>query len=195
MRSKCVRRIVSIGVITLFLVSSLYALPKASGSNQDGIATVNSYFIERSTALLKDLQGVAGKLNRDAETLGAFSRSSGLSWQSHAHYLNNARDHINKVGSLLRELQSMRRAVVPWQQQAIDGITPVAAEAAAHTEAAIKHLRDNQRRHFVPEYQDRLRMIEDRAAEMKQTVDNFLDYGETQRKLLHLQRTLELVGS
>ncbi|MFY9530062.1 MAG: hypothetical protein WAR24_14230, partial [Candidatus Acidiferrales bacterium] len=71
---------------------------------------------------------------------------------------------------------------------------PVAAEAAAHTEAAIKHLRENQGRHFVPEYTDRLTMIKDRAAEMNQTVDNFLDYGETQRKLLHLQRTLE-VGS
>ena len=195
MRSKCVRRIVSIGVITLFLASSLYALPKTPGSNQDGIATGNSYFIERSTALLKDLQGVAGKLNRDAETLGSFSRSSGLSWQSHAYYLNNARDHINKVGSLLRELQSMRRGVAPWQLQAIDRVTPMAAEAAAHTEAAIKHLGDNQSRHFVPEYKDHLMMIEDRAAEMKQTVDNFLDYGETQRKLLRLQRTLVLAGS
>lgn len=195
MRSICVRRIVSIGVITLFLASSLYALPKAPGSNQDGIATVNSYFIERSTALLKNLQGVAGALNRDAETLGSFARSSGLSWQTHAHYLNNARDHINKAGSLLRELQGMRRGAAPWQQQAIDRITPMAAEAAAHTEAVIKHLRDNQRRHFVPEYKDHLRMIEGRAAEMKQTVDNFLDYGETQRKLLHLQRTLDLAGS
>ena len=195
MRSKCVRRIVSIGVITLFLASSLYALPKAPGSNQDGIATVNSYFIERSTALLKDLQGVVGKLNRDAETLGSFSRSSGLSWQSHAHYLNNARDHINQVGSLLRELQGMRRGAAPWQLQAIDRITPIAAKAAAHTETAIKHLRDNQRRHFVPEYKDCLWMIQDRTAEMKQTVDNFLDYGETQRKLLQLQRTLEPAGS
>ena len=195
MRSKSVKRIVSIGVITLFLASSLYALPKAPGSNQDGLATVNSYFIERSTTLLKDLQGVAGKLNRDAEKLGSFSRSSGSSWQIHAHYLNNVRDHINEVGSLLRELQSMRRGAAPWQLQAIDRINPIAAEAAAHTEAAIKHLRDNQTRHFVPEYKDRLRMIEDRAAEMKQTVDNFLDYGETQQKLLRLQRTLVLAGS
>lgn len=195
MGSKWVRRIVSIGVITLFLAGSLYALPQAPGSNQDGTPTVNWYFIERSTALLKELQGVAGKLNRDAETLGSFARSSGLSWRSHARYLNNARDHINKAGGLLRELQSMRHGVAPWQQQAVDSITPVAAETAAHTEAAIKHLRENQGRHFVPEYTDRLTMIEDRAADMKQTVDNFLDYGETQRKLQHLQRTLEVAGS
>ncbi|MGB2887442.1 MAG: hypothetical protein WBC04_07095 [Candidatus Acidiferrales bacterium] len=194
MRSKWVKRIVSVGVITIFLAGSLYALPKAPGSNQDGTPTVNWYFVERSTALLKELQGVAGKLNRDAETLGSFARSPGLSWQSHAHYLNNARDHINKAGSLLTELQSMRHGVALWQKQAIDRITPVAAETAAHTEAAIKHLRENQGRHFVPEYTDRLTMIKDRAAEMNQTVDNFLDYGETQRKLLHLQRTLE-VGS
>lgn len=194
MRSKWVKRIVSVGVITIFLAGSLYAFPKAPGSNQDGTPTVNWYFVERSTALLKELQGVAGKLNRDAETLGSFARSPRLSWQSHAHYLNNARDHINKAGSLLTELQSMRHGVALWQQQAIDRITPVAAETAAHTEAAIKHLRENQGRHFVPEYTDRLTMIKDRAAEMNQTVDNFLDYGETQRKLLHLQRTLE-VGS
>jgi hypothetical protein len=195
MRSKWVQRIVSVSVITLFLAGSLYALPKPPGSPQDGIPSVNWYFIERSTALLKELQDVAGKLNRDAETLGSFARSSGLSWQSHAHYLNNARAHINEVGSQLTELQSMRHAVAPWQQQAIDRITPIAAVAAAHTETAIKHLRENQRRHFVPEYTDRLTMIEDRAAEMKRTVDNFLDYGETQGKLLHLQRTLELAGS
>ena len=137
MRSKSVKRIVSIGVITLFLASSPYALPNAPGSNQDGIATVNSYLIERSTALLKDIQGVAGKLNRDAEKLGSLARSSSLGWQIHAHHLNNARDHINKAGSLLRELQSTHGGIAPWQQQAIDRITPIAAETAAHTEAAI----------------------------------------------------------
>jgi hypothetical protein len=51
------------------------------------------------------------------------------------------RSQINEAGSLLRDLQSTRRAVRPWQEQSIATVTPVAANVATHTEAAIKHLK------------------------------------------------------
>lgn len=63
---------------------------------------------------------------------------------------------------------------------------------ANHTEAAIQHLNEYQSRRFVPEYTERLTLIADHASDMKSAVDNFIKYGEAQRKLESLEDKLEL---
>ncbi len=131
-------------------------------------------------------------LNRHAETLGTFARHSQFSWQNHAFYLDRVKGHINAVGERTAELQRISYAVLPWQQQAITEVTAHAAQVAASTQAAIAHLRENQNRLFVSEYRDHLMTIADRSEDMKQTVDKFLDYEETQQKLQQLQNELEL---
>jgi hypothetical protein len=98
------------------------------------------------------------------------------------------------VGERTAELQRIRYAVLPWQQQAITDVTAHAAQVAASTNAAIIHLRENQNRLFVTEYRDHLSTIEDRSGDMKQTVDKFLDYEKTQQEFQQLQKELELAG-
>lgn len=99
------------------------------------------------------------------------------------------------MGERIAELQRIRHAVRPGQQQAITQVTSHAAQVAASTQAAILHLRENQTYLFVPEYTDHLTTIADRSEDMKQTVDKFLDYANTQRKLQRLQAELELAGA
>jgi hypothetical protein len=108
--------------------------------------------------------------------------------------LNKVKGHINAVGERTAELQQIRYAVLPWQQQAITEVTSHAAKVAASTQAAIVYLNENQNRLFVSEYGDHVTTIAHSSEDMKQTVDKFLDYDKTQRKLQQLQNELELGG-
>jgi hypothetical protein len=190
MRSKLTQRISAVAVIALFVGSSLYASPSAPSSNKSETSIGNWYYVDRSSALLRDLQEVAAKLNRDAETLNSFQRPSQMSWESHAHYLNLVRGLINEAGTMLRELQGMRHASAPWQQDAIDRVTPVAVDVAKHTETAIKHLNENRRSILFTEYQNRVQMLTDSSVEMKTRIDNILDYADTRQELQRLQTRL-----
>ena len=180
---------------TLFLASAISAAAPAYTGNNSSTARVDSHENLRSEQLLKDLQVVASELHRDAETLGTFATRPQLSWQSHASYLAEVRDQINEAGQVLKELQDKIRKVEPWQQEAINRIHPVALQLAGHTEAAIQHLSENQNLRFVPEYTDRLTAIADHASDMKDTIDNFVDYGATQTKLEKLEVELNLSSS
>jgi len=155
---------------------------------------VSTYLSGRASELLSEIQREGAGLMRHAETLGTFSRNPQFTWQSHAHYLDRVKGHINAVGERTAELQRIRYAVLPWQQQAITDVTAHAAQVAASTNAAIIHLRENQNRLFVTEYRDHLSTIEDRSGDMKQTVDKFLDYEKTQQEFQQLQKELELAG-
>jgi hypothetical protein len=144
--------------------------------------------------LLAEIKTEAAELKPQADTLGSFAGSSQFNWQSHVHYLHRVKDHINAVGKRTTELQQIRYAVLPWQQQAITEVTSHAAKVAASTQAAIVYLTENKGRHFVPEYRDHLTAIADSSMDLKDTVDKFLDYEKTQQKFQRLQDELGLGG-
>ncbi len=147
----------------------------------------------RASTLLAEIQREAADLRLHAEVLGTYGRNPQRNWKSHAYYLARVKHHINAVGERTTELQQISYAVLPWQQQAISEVTAHAAQLAASTRAAIVHLRENQNRlHFGSEYRDHLMTIDDRSEDLKQTVDKYLDYEETQQKLQKLQNELEL---
>jgi hypothetical protein len=188
-------RIAGCSILTaLVLGGNLSASPATSVSVPAAPGLDQSVSL-RSTELLKSLQEVASDLNRDAQRLGTFSRPPRLSWQSHAFTLVEVRDNINAAGRMLRELQEMQHAAAPWQQLAVSKIHPVALELATHTQAAIEHLNQFQSRTFLPSYTDRLTFIADRASEMKETVDNFVDYADAQGRLDRLEQTIGLASS
>ena len=174
---------------SLSAVASPSAPTSAAAENR-----LNTYLPRRASDLLSEIQREGAGLMRHAETLGTFSRNPQFTWQSHAHYLDRVKGHINAVGERTAELQRIRYAVLPWQQQAITDVTAHAAQVAASTSAAIVHLRENQNRLFVSEYREHLTAIADRSEDMKQAVDKFLDYEKTQQRLQRLQNELELAG-
>lgn len=182
--------------LALSLGMPLLAAGAGSAASVAGVeSTVNWYAPGRVSTLLRDLQAINARLDGYGQTLDTFARSPHYSWQSHAHYLNAVRDEVNDAGKIISELQSIRYGALSWQQRAIDRVHPVALDLAAHTEAAIAHLAENQNRLFVPEYKDHLAAISDRATEMKTAVSNFLDYGDAQQKMKTLGQTLEIADS
>ena len=151
-----------------------------------------AYLSGRASVLLVEIKKEGAELTLHADTLGTFARSPQYSWQSHAHYLNRVKDHINAVGERTAELQQIRYAVLSWQQQAITEVTSRAAQVAATTQMAIVYLNENQGRHFVPEYRDHLTTIADSSMDLKDTVGKFLEYEQAQQKVQLLQNELEL---
>jgi hypothetical protein len=156
--------------------------------------SVDDDLTERASTLLAEIRGEAAGLRRSAEMLDTFARNHRLSWQSHAYYLDRVKDHINAVGKRLAELQQIQYAVPSWQQEATDEVTPHAAAVAEATEAAILHLNENRSRLFVSEYKDHLTMIADRSADMKETVNKFLQYGKLRQKLQQSEDQLKSVS-
>jgi hypothetical protein len=193
MRLNLKRMIVGLAAVALLGTGSVFASPPASSPG--ALETDNfAYLSERASMLLAEIKTQTAELGPDADTLGTFARNPHISWQSHAFYLDRVKSHINAIGERTAELQQIRYAVLPWQEHAITEVTFHAAQVAASTQAAIVYLNENQGRRFVPEYRDHLTTIANGSEDMKQTVDKFLDYEKTQRKLQDLQNDLDLGG-
>ena len=187
MRLNSKRMIVALAGVVLLGGGSAFASPPSPSDS-------TAYWSGRASTLLTEIKKETAALRSHADTLGTFARNPQHSWQSHATYLERVKGHINAVGERIAELRRIRHAVLPWQQQAITGLTSHAVQVAASTQAAIVHLRENQNYLFAPEYTEHLTTIADRAEDMKQTVDKFLEYGKTQQKLQRLQTELEVAG-
>jgi hypothetical protein len=190
MRIYMKRIIVLLAAVVLLGTGSVFASPPTPSpvaSETDDLA----YLSERASLLLAEIQQESAELSPHADTLGVFARNPQYSRQSHAQYLDRVKGHINAVGERTAELQQIRHAVLPWQEQAIAEVTSHAAQVAASTQAAMVYLNANKGHHFVPEYRDHLTAIADSSEDMKQAVDKFLDYEKTRQKLERLQNELE----
>ena len=191
MRTNLKRMIVALAAVALLGTGSVFASPPApspGAPETDDLA----YLSERASTLLAEIQKESAELSRHADTLGTFARSPQYSLQSHAFYLNKVKVHINAVGDRTAELQQIRHAVLPWQEQAITEVTSHAAQVAASTQAAIVYLNENQGRHFVPEYREHLTAIADSSMDLNDTVCKFLEYEKVQQKVQQLKNELEL---
>ena len=180
--------IVAFAAITLLGTGSVFTFAAAPSHNSP------AYMSGRASTLLAEIQKETAELRPHADTLKTFARNFQYSWQSHAFYLDKVKGHTNAVRDRIVELQQIRHAVLPWQQQAITEVTSHAAQVATSTQAAIAHLRENQSRLFVSEYTDHLTTIADHSEDMKQTVDKFLDYEKARQKFQQRHNELELAG-
>lgn len=187
------RKITALGGLLLLLTGAASGLAQSTPEETRVAELASGSMSERASTLLAKIQREAALLWRHADTLESLARNPRISWQSHAYHLDQVKDHINIVGKHTAELQAMHHDVLPWQQQAINGVTSQAVEVAASTEAAISHLQENRNCLSVPAYRENLTAIADHSKGMKQTADKLLDHQRTQAKLQQLEDELELV--
>jgi len=188
---KVLRSITYLPMAALLAAGTLFASAPADEPTPVMAETAGWDFQKEASDLLRETRSLAVRLHRDADTLESLARSNQVSWQTHANYLTLAKEHINSMGKQLERLRDIQHVASPWQQQAIDRIYPVALELANRTEAAIGHLNENRSWLFNPDYGSHLATIAERAEEMKTSVADFLELGETQEELARLQRKLE----
>jgi hypothetical protein len=182
------------------LAGSLFTIPSARAEDIKGPTTIITVTPEYSPAeleaskLLKQIRTGAFQLATDSDTLESLSRMR-VARESYARSLELVKAHINKTGEQIARLQAIKSEVAPWQQAAIDRITPIAAQIAANTEAAINHINESPNYLYSPEYQSTLSAIANDAKEMRNSVNDFLTLAAAQQKVDHLQMKILAANS
>ncbi|MGA8598840.1 MAG: hypothetical protein WB676_29325 [Bryobacteraceae bacterium] len=177
------------------LAGSVLAVPAAHAETPNGPVTIILVTSEYSSAqlevtdLLKQVRASAAELSKDGDQLTGLMRSN-VSRASYAASLDRIKSHINKTGDQLAQLEELKNEAAPWQQDAIDRITPLAREIATNTELAINHINEVPNNFYAQSYKDTLQAIADDAKQMKQNVSDFLDMAAAQQKADELQMKL-----
>jgi len=149
---------------------------------------------DQVSKVLSNAKMQAFQLKEDATNMEAFTRLD-TSWETHREAIERIKDDVNAMGQLLAKLQDARGSAAPWQQTAIDRITPVAKELASNTTAAIEQLNKNPRGLKLPAYQEYLEAICDSASNLAATIADFADYGRASQRLTRLSEDLNRLSA
>lgn len=141
--------------------------------------------------LLSDAKSEALVLERDAEQLSAFTQST-VSWQSYADQLSQIRTHVNRVGSMIQQLNDLRVISSQWQKIAIDRLTPLLNEMASNTQLIIAKLNASPNAVHSVSYRKYVAAHQELATDLASMIGSFVDYGRTKEKFEALTRKLEL---
>lgn len=173
--------------LVLLLAAFLYLLPvvKAADNRVPDSPEV--------AELLTQAKEHAAQLTRDADEMQVFARKK-LTAQSHAMKINTIKEHTNNLGKVLQQLSNNRDTASPWQQTAIDRITPFASELASNIETTIDHINNNQNRLHTPEYRDYLKANYELSAELSGLIGDFVSYGKSKSNYERLGSQLEISG-
>lgn len=132
--------------------------------------------------MLAQFESRAIETRRDAATLESKRRSQ-LSWESHSHMLGIMREHINEMGTILGDLETMKSQSTLFQQKAIEAARPQLEDMAKRVEQAINWLKEDRQSISNSEYRDNLHAIWVSADRLYGNVDTILDYHEARMRL------------
>ncbi len=140
------------------------------------------------SALLRSAKVNATQLARDATQMETYTRSK-LTWQSHSNQIHIIGQHVNAANKVVDEMHSARDNAEPWQQEAIDRISPLLQELATNTNSIIEHLNDRQAT-WHPEYKDYLHSNAEMATDLSRLISDYIDYGNAKAKAKGMEAKL-----
>lgn len=142
------------------------------------------------SSFLAEIKTEAIQLSHDADELKSFTHST-LAWESHARKVEQIKDHVNNAGKSLSKLDSARENGSPWQQQAIDRISPLLKELAANVTSTIEHLNQKPMLLQTGPYADYVAANYELASNLAELVSDYVDYGRSKAKSEELATKLE----
>jgi len=145
------------------------------------------------TELLTKAKERAAQLVRDADEMQMFAVKPFVP-ETHAHKINTIKDHVNKIGEVLQQMENARGSASPWQQRSIDRITPLARELAANIETTIDHINENQSRLNTQQYKEYLKVNYEVSSNLSELIDDFVEYGNAKANYERIGSQLELPG-
>lgn len=173
--------------VALLVAASLYLLPALHAN--DSPVTDSPEVSE----LLTQAKNHAAQLTRDADEMQTFANSN-VAIESHADKINIIREHTNNLGKVLQQLSDQRSAASPWQQTAIDRVTPFASELASNIESTIEHINNNQNHLQTPAYRDYLKANYELSSGLSELISDFVKYGKSKATYERLGSQLEVPG-
>jgi lambda repressor-like predicted transcriptional regulator len=142
------------------------------------------------TAQLNAAKPILARIKKDAADMESYSRTNGLSWQTHSTALEKIKADVNELQQNMRGLQSHRTIASPWQQDAIDRITSLANALATVMNETIAQLGKSKSRPTAPPYPEYLKANTRIANDLSDEIDDVIDYGQAKAKMDSLAKQL-----
>lgn len=100
------------------------------------------------------------------------------------------KEHVNRLGQLVSQMNDAKSGATHAQQTAIDRITPLLQELASNTTDIINHLNEHKGRTWTPDYKTYLAENAQVATELSAAVRDFVEYGQTKSRAEELGNKL-----
>lgn len=169
--------IVKIAILVLLLPAA-----KLVAQNPDSAAL---------SKLMEQVKSHAALAQDDAATLERFTRSR-LHWQTHATQINQMKEHVNNLLADASKLKTMRDEGSPWQQEAIDRISPLLPVIAAHLTAMIEHFNERPSQIRFQTYRDFVVANQALIENAHTLIADYVKYGKAKSRAESLERKLQV---
>lgn len=180
-------RLLRLSSLALSLVAFAFVMTSVCGAQ----ASKDS---KEFSGLLSDVKTEAVQLRHDADELKSFTRSK-LSWESQSRKVEEIRQHVNTAGALLSKLENARETASPWQQQAIDRITPLLKELASNVSSTIEHLKEKPGLFHTSPYIEYVAANYDLASNLEELISDYVEYGSSKERAEELRTKLDAPGA
>ena len=193
-----IRRWILLGCVA----GSLAALPATAAAEPAecvaGKPTAASYtwnFQTEARDLLQQVQSEATQVRQHASVLKHLARNVDFGWESQVDQLDLVKAEVNDMGAKLCRLTVIRRVAAPWQQAAIDRITPELQMIANNADDAIQFVNRHQEALWQPVYTRYVDNLYQEANSVSNTVNNFEAYAHARTEYRELRETLGIKTS
>lgn len=176
----------------IFLVPALMMAAPHTSNRAARHAAAPPRAVKQISSLLRDVRQADFKVRNAADTLDSFAFSPDLSWQTHADYLEQAKEQIDHMGKLLSQLETLRSQALPWQRRLLDRIYPESLALAHNTQAAIKFLDKNQENLIAAPYRHDVTGMYKQASRIDRTITRYETYARDHQQERRLARQLKL---
>jgi septal ring factor EnvC (AmiA/AmiB activator) len=136
---------------------------------------------------LADFKRTAFEMRREADTLKSFTPNKRLHWQSHTYRLEALKNHVNKMGKSLSELEALKPTATESQGMAIEHTRPHLVSVAQNLTEAIELVKENRNNVHWAEYAEAVNNIYAHADALHTKLDTILDYENAQLRFDSLE--------
>jgi len=144
--------------------------------------------------LLMQARMDATQLRKDADELQAFNWTK-MSRESHAMKLDQVRNDVNTLATVVTKLNEEKAKASPWEQQVIDRVTHMQSEVASKVQASIEDLKSNPKHVDTFGYRDSYNAIAEVSSNLAAQISDVVQYDQANAKLEKLARRLEISQS
>ncbi|MBZ5619169.1 MAG: hypothetical protein LAQ69_10680 [Acidobacteriia bacterium] len=172
------------------------AQPAAAAVTHECVAgrpTAASYtwnFQGEANTIFKEVQSDAQEALYRADRLQSFTGTPELSWQTYGYQLNRLRGDINDIGAKLCRLETIRRAVAPWQQRVIDRIAVTTRLMADNAQDAIVFGNTHSKELWLATYRNYLNNLYNEGKSLTRSVGNAVEYSSVSKEYRDLRQSL-----
>jgi hypothetical protein len=148
---------------------------------------------EEFSGFLAEAKTEAVQLQKSTEEMNSYPYSR-ANWVIEAAKIAEIKQHVNKLGELFIKMDNVEAAST-WQQMAVGDMRPMLEELAGNVTMAIFNLSAAPDRLVFTSFPEYVQANAETAADLAQTISDYVAYGEAKKKAEEVSLELELPTS